>query len=337
MYGKTITQKTEQKASDEWIDRYVNEVGRRLPANQRSDVEREIRSLIEDAVAGRFETLEVEGVPLAERETVVLAVLQAFGSPEEIAARYHAPRYLIGPTIFPIYRIVLSIVLAVTVFANLLGVVVAADEQMAAPLVETLLSLFGSIIQTVGMVTLLFVALERLGVAAESRPQPWNPTSLPAVKDPQRVNLVETAIDIGFTAAVIVLLNVYLNRRTGALFYNGEWQTMPLFSQEFLQYIPWLTAIWCADILVNIILLTRGRWEPFTRIATMITATAAAILFYSMISSGPIGAWPPVEPAFKVTAAIIFAVSLVEVGKQGWLLLRSSNWIGDRLHSQQVL
>ena len=266
----------------------------------------------------------------------MLAVLEQFGSPEEMATRYHAPRYLIGPTMFPIFQIVLGIVLAVTLFTNLFGLAVAAGTHTAAPLNETLLDLFASIIQAIGMLTLIFAALERLGVGVESKPKAWNPRSLPAVKDTQRVSLVETAVDIGFTTAAVVLANIYLNRGTGAIFYNGQWQAVPLFSQEVLQYIPWLTAVWIADILVNIVLLVRGHWQTTTRIATMATAAATGFIFYRMIVGGPMAAWAPVDPAFEISAAIIFAFSLLEVGKQAWQLLRNSTWGGGTLHSQHV-
>ncbi len=327
------------KQPNEWIDRYVNEVGRRLPPNQRADVEREIRSLIEDEMAGRLDALETAGAARLDKEATALAVLQQFGSPAEMAARYYAPRYLIGPTMFPVFRIVFSIVLAVTLFANLLGLAVAAGTGTAGPLADTLLNLFASVAQALGMLTLVFIALERLGVGAEARPrtQVWDPTSLPPVKDPQRISIAETVAEIAFTTVALILANFYLNSGTGALLYNGEWQAIPLFSPEFLQYIPWLTAIWSADILVNIVLLVRGRWEPATRVAAIVTAAAAGVLFYRMIAGGPISAWPPLEPAFKVTAAIIFAVCLWEIGKHGWQLVRDSGLIGDRLRSQHVV
>jgi hypothetical protein len=338
MSTKVASQGTgEARASNEWIDRYVNEVGRRLPVAQRADVEQEIRSLIEDEVAGRLDALGADGVVQPDTEVTVLEVLEQFGSPEEMAARYHAPRYLIGPTLLPIFQIVLGVVLAVTLFANLFGLAVAAGTGGVDPLIDMLLNLFASIIQATGMVTLIFAILERLGVAADNKPQAWNPRSLPAVKDTQRVSVVETAVDIGFTTAVLILANFYLNRGTGAVYINGEWQAIPLFSQEFLQYIPWLTIVWVADILVNIVLLVRGRWETTTRIATMILAAATGFIFYRMIAGGPIAAWPPVDPAFKVTAAIIFAISLFEVAKQGWQLLRNSTWGARTLQSQHVV
>jgi hypothetical protein len=321
----------------EWIDRYVNEVGRRLPANQRADVEREIRSLIEDEAAGRLEAQEQQGLGQLDAEATVLAVLRQFGAPQEMAAKYQAPRYLIGPAMFPIFQIVLGIVLAVTAFASLFGLAVAAGTGGVPSLGDSLGNLFNNILQAFGSVTLIFVALERLGVRASlKRAETWDPRSLPPVKDEQRVNVFETAVEIGFSAALLGLAVNYLNGVTGAVLMNGEWQPFPLFSQALLQYIPWLMVLWGADIVVNIALLARGRWEPATRIAALVLAGATAILFYQILVGPPIAAWAPLDPAFKVTAAIIFAVSLWEAAKQVWMLLKGGAWSASALRSQHV-
>jgi hypothetical protein len=95
--------------AQEWIDRYVNAVGEALPLRERGDVEAEIRSLLQDE-------LEARGVALDDPdEQTVLSVLEQFGRPEDLAARYAPPRVLIGPTLFPIFRLVTTIVLLVLV------------------------------------------------------------------------------------------------------------------------------------------------------------------------------------------------------------------------------
>ncbi|MFN8464591.1 MAG: hypothetical protein U0X20_03535 [Caldilineaceae bacterium] len=321
----------------EWIDRYVHEVGRRLPPNQRADVQQEIRSLIEDEVAGRLEAAADDRSTQANADATVLAVLEQFGAPEEMAARYQAPRYLIGPAMFPVYQIVLGIVLTVTVFANLLLLAVAAGTGGVQPLIDMLADLFTGVLQAFGTVTLIFVGLERLGVSASRKKAvSWDPRSLPPVKDEQRVSIFEKAVEIGFMVALLGLAVNYLNRGA-AVFAGGEWQAIPLFSPEVLQYIPWLMVIWGADILVNIVLLARGRWEPATRVAAMVVDGANALVFYQLLVGGPIAAWPPVDPAFRITAAIIFAVSVWEVVRNAWRLLRSGTWGEAALHSQHVV
>jgi hypothetical protein len=44
-----------------------------------------------------------------------VALLKEFGSPSEIASRYRGEEYLIGPVLFPTFKMVVSIVLSVVV------------------------------------------------------------------------------------------------------------------------------------------------------------------------------------------------------------------------------
>lgn len=62
----------------ELIERYVHEVGRRLPKKQRADVEAELRSLLMDALEARAGAAPAAGAP---SEADQAAVLVEFGPP----------------------------------------------------------------------------------------------------------------------------------------------------------------------------------------------------------------------------------------------------------------
>src|SRR5450756_2942242 len=102
-----------------WVDRYISAIGDRLPAKQRKDIETELRSLILDALEGRT------GKATDFSEEDELAVLREFGRPEVVAQRYApSPRYLIGPRLYPIYLIVLRILVIVSFFGASIGLIV---------------------------------------------------------------------------------------------------------------------------------------------------------------------------------------------------------------------
>ena len=74
------------------IERYVHEVGRALPRGQRSDIEQELRSLLQDSLESRI--AEQEG----DEEAVQIDLLREFGPPDEMAHSYSPrARWLIGP------------------------------------------------------------------------------------------------------------------------------------------------------------------------------------------------------------------------------------------------
>ena len=114
--------------STNWIDRYVAQVGRSLPQSKRADIEKEIRSLLEDMLDDRSKT---EGREADEEMT--LAVLKEMGEPEKVAAGYLPEKYLIGPRLYPLFTLVLRVVLIVMAGVTLFGLVVNLAREPMLP------------------------------------------------------------------------------------------------------------------------------------------------------------------------------------------------------------
>ncbi|WP_436521590.1 permease prefix domain 1-containing protein [Actinoplanes sp. HUAS TT8] len=80
------------------VDRYVFTALRRIPEQQRADIDRELRASIEDAVDARVEAGE-------SREAAVATTLTELGDPDRLADQYAGrPAYLIGPEFYPLWR-----------------------------------------------------------------------------------------------------------------------------------------------------------------------------------------------------------------------------------------
>ena len=95
--------------SSNLMDTYASEVGRRLPRKTRSDIQAEIRSILQDMLEERSRKT---GKPVDDEMT--LDILKEYGSPEKVAATYLGERYLIGPRLYPMFMLVMRIVLIVT-------------------------------------------------------------------------------------------------------------------------------------------------------------------------------------------------------------------------------
>src|SRR5260370_12410389 len=90
----------------ELLDRYLEAIEFWLPKRQRQDI---IAELSED-LRSQIEEKETElGRKLEDAEAE--AILKRCGSPLAVASRYRPQQYLIGPTLFPIYRFVLAVLL----------------------------------------------------------------------------------------------------------------------------------------------------------------------------------------------------------------------------------
>ena len=80
-------------STNELIDAYVTDVALRLPRRQRNDVACELRALLHDELAGRT---PADGQ--APDVAATMALLQAFGHPDDVAARYLPSVTVIEPT-----------------------------------------------------------------------------------------------------------------------------------------------------------------------------------------------------------------------------------------------
>ena len=90
------------------INRYVTEVGKRLPlVKGRKDIENELRSTLEDMLEDRAQKSDKPA-----DEAMEVDLLKEYGSPQRVAETYNPTPYLIGPRMFPMFIMILKIVIA---------------------------------------------------------------------------------------------------------------------------------------------------------------------------------------------------------------------------------
>ncbi|KAA6463159.1 hypothetical protein DYQ86_07485 [Acidobacteria bacterium AB60] len=108
--------------STDLLERYLQAVRKLLPRRRQDDIIAELRANLESQREEREADL---GRPLSEGE--MIDWLKELGPPLEVAGRYQAPRYLIGPGIFPLYLKILRLavlaasgVYAISILAHVL-------------------------------------------------------------------------------------------------------------------------------------------------------------------------------------------------------------------------
>ncbi len=137
----------------ELLDSYLKTVARFLPAAERDDIVRELSENLRSQVEDREAELDR---PLSEAE--LKALLDAFGTPIEVAGRYRQGSgvlafgpILVGPVLFPFYSKVLGFLLGVTACA--IVIIGVALRTPAGNLVQALLT---QLAIQFGIVTLIF-------------------------------------------------------------------------------------------------------------------------------------------------------------------------------------
>ncbi len=238
------------------IDRYVHEVGRYLPRKNRSDIQAELHSSLVDALEDR-----VGGEPI---EAEVVELLKEFGPPKAVAASYYPEgQYLIGPALYPLFRLVAGIALTAVLGAQLLalGIAYFIAQEPIAPL-EALGSLVNSIPSALGMVVIVFAVLQWFEVRPENEGEAWDPASLPEISEAESVKKGERVFAIVMGIVILVVL-VFFPEIIGFVSTpGGEFVTNPVISR----YIGWISLSLLVGIGLDIWLLWRGRWETKIRI-----------------------------------------------------------------------
>jgi hypothetical protein len=278
------------------IDAYVNEVGLRLPGKQRADIEREIRSMIEDTLDDESRTQER---PIDE--AMVVQVLKRLGSPQKLAASYTPPQVLIGPELFPAYILVVKIVVSVLAILTIIGLALSVglagtvQSQMINTLAQATGGLFSGIFQAFGIITFVFAVIQRVAPKAKlaQNEAEFDPTKLRLKPDSEKINQPGLIGEIVFTAIAIALFSFFPQVIGVGSFRDGQWVIVPIFSQAFYAYVPYLVALWAAQGTLAVVLVANGRRTLATR-WIKVGLNVLGILLVGIILRGPsIIALPP--------------------------------------------
>jgi len=261
----------------ELIDRYVQEVGRHLPRKKRSDIQAELQSTLIDTLEGR-----VEGEPSQDDQ---VELLKEFGPPQKVAASYWPEgQYLIGPRLYPLFRMVVGIVVIVFVIVQLvlLGVAEVFNQEVLSFL--SVLDIFGEMIGSAftafTIIVIVFAVLQRFDVRPETE-QEWDPRDLPAIEEMDTINRGGTVAEITFSLVIIAIL-LFLPDKIGVVISPGM---EVILNPVIVGYIPLIIVAIMLGIALDVILLWRGRWEISTRLAKIGTNLFGIYVLFVLISS----------------------------------------------------
>jgi hypothetical protein len=240
-------------------DKYVHAVTKLLPEEQRQDIEREIRSLIEDM-------MDQKGGHTEENEILVLKEL---GHPRTMADKYlDKPNYLIGPELFGTYTMLLKVLIPISIIVTLIGTmyeVFTADKELIDVFTMIITGVFNAPVVTFGCVTLIFAVFERksnVGFVNELRKE-WNPKDLPDIEKPSKpISRVGTVIGMGFLFLFFTIFNRYMH--LFGIYYKEGTTTMfaPIFDAGlFRTYLPYINGIFALQFVLSIVKLVYNRWN----------------------------------------------------------------------------
>src|SRR5579864_4743146 len=316
----------------ELVDRYLQAVRFWLPKTRRQE---DLLAELGEDLRSQIEDKETElGHALGKDE--ISEILKRCGAPMVVASRLGPRRHLIGPTLYPIYEFVLKMVLVwilVLVFIFIVGAATLASTNgdWGNTVLVTLGNLWSGAFVAAGVVTLVFVILERTHAIADIACK-WDPSSLPPLEKRERkTSMFQTICELGFNVFGLVWLLLLpqhpfliLGPAAAVLKFGPIWHIF---------YVP-TVLLAAAVILRSAIILGRPRWTSFPLWSQLVQALLTLILVHYMIEAAGHtvqGNWHPfVMVADSVRSSEQYArfSKIVAIVNVAGLITLVCTWIG---------
>ncbi|MBN2300390.1 MAG: hypothetical protein JXC31_04285 [Acholeplasmataceae bacterium] len=256
------------------IERYVYDVMRRLPENERDEVRKELVANIDDMLGEDRSDENIE------------KVLLELGEPRLLATRYQTKeRYLISPAYFDDYIRVLKIVMIVFIVVSLvfgtIDLLINLDVSSLWEVIGSILSrligdVFTALLSAFAWVTVIFWAIEKANLSTKR--EEWNLKKLPEIPKNNSPKINRTGAIVGlviesiFSAIFIILLIRYIDYIG---IYENTTMVAPLFTKEIIEaFIP----IFIVSISISIIVSAYKAYHPIWDIKLSSIYTFSKIL-----------------------------------------------------------
>lgn len=266
----------------EIIDRYVYAVVSKLPSKQRDDIEREIRTLIEDMM----EEYSDEEAEISKAKKTLLEL----GDPSILSDNYiDKKRYLIGPKNFNNYVLVLKIVFG----AVFLGISIATGIDSIFSPEKSILTMFigysatliSALMQAFVWVTLGFGFSEYKGIEMNggmNKAEKWSLEDLPEIPNKKAfISPVEAIVGIVFST-IFMLVLYFAPQAFGAHINqaNNTYVSIPLFNLNVLRgYNSLILIMFIATIGKEVLKLIGGKWNLRLAIMHSVLDVLSLIMF----------------------------------------------------------
>ncbi|HEY4552133.1 MAG TPA: hypothetical protein VIG80_02955 [Bacillaceae bacterium] len=277
------------------IEAYVYEVTRRLPEKNRDDIAMELQSTIEEMLPENYSDDDVKHA------------LSKLGNPAELAASYRdTPQYLIGPKVYAAYIWTLKRTIPWAIFITIL--IYTVDGILSFAGEESILSAVGKafglmiagiitvLIQVFFWITIVFVAMERIGLAKTDRPlvksgEAWTPDDLKSIQVISKKKAISKG-DVLFSLAwTAIWAIVYFNADHLAGVYQstdgkGLQFVMPVFNQGvLLSYWPIIAAIILLEVGLAVYKWKAAKWTMKLAAINTVIRVLSVIAFIVIISN----------------------------------------------------
>ena len=276
--------------AQEYLERYFIGIKNKLPAAQREDIAAELRSNLMDSIEEAYPNRnEIDKQTMRD-------ILIKNGSPQEVAATYQGPRYLIGPQIYPLYTQVLRTVL--TVLGTVLTVVFIIStfiepfsaSELFGSVIEFIGGLWQAVLGSAAIITLVFAIIERKrqGNLDDFDVETWNPDDLPEIAQTTNIKTWEHIVSLVgglFWIAIIIYLMNYGNLYA---WLHEERILAGTITDGFKSLMPYMITVAGLEMANHVVILSQQAYTTFSRWFKIVLEVLNAIILTLSISMVPL-------------------------------------------------
>jgi hypothetical protein len=325
------------------LERYLQAIGQYLPPEQRADVVAELRANLLETLDSRAEE---KGAPLTDAD--LAAVLRQHGKPEAVALRYLPQRSLIGPTIYPFYRLTVLRVIPLIALASLITQIVSFATGHMSPvqaLSHFATGLAMSAMISLGIITAIFAMIERAreqGKLGRSFYE-WDPMKLPKLNFPVPAqstvrSTAKKVLDLGlhclwFAYVLWIPWHPFWLVGPGVVYLDKiNVGLAPIWHTFYVLLIGLLTV----QLILKIVAFLPGgqKWKTAAELATRVVGwTALGLLcttstyFVPLTAGADLTLVAQVNHSVSLALRIAFVLALVGICKELWKALQGRKMI----------
>jgi len=275
------------------INRYVYAVTKSLPEKQREDIEKELRTLIEDMIE--------QNHSLDTYESKVEKVLIDLGDPERLSDSYRgSKRYLIGPNLYDKYILILKIVFGAVFIGITIAIFVDSiftqNQNFGSIFSNYASAIFSALLQAFAWTTIGFAIAERNSMnltKAISHKNEWSPSQLAVIPVKKaQIPFSEPILGIVFTTIFIILLYSAPQLFSARFSNNNGVAIIHVFNLEVIQgYKLILVCLFVISIFKEVLKLYFRRWSLKLSILISILSILATVLLLAVFMNNNV--WNP--------------------------------------------
>lgn len=244
----------------ELIERYLQAVGFWLSKTQKQDILAELSEDIRSQVDDKESEL---GRKLTEND--VEEVLKLRGSPIMVANRYLPQQHLIGPVLFPIYRLVMKMAFLfyaipwLVIWLCISSYIPSYHAQSAGEFITTALhGLWVTLLYTFASVTFAFAVLEKYALKSGFL-EKWDPRKLPPLRAPNRIKRSNSIAEI---VALVVTFIWWIDFMLSPVMVNRP-DVRIVLAPGWRYYSWWIVVLIVVTIATSVLNLLHPYWTRF--------------------------------------------------------------------------